>query len=269
MFPYIAVLGRKIGTYGLCMAIGILLAGLLSAHRGRRQGLAVDDLLVIAAFALMFALPCGAILYAFVTFSPEQILHSVLSGDFSVFGGLVFYGGLVGGIFGALIGLRIVGVQFRVVENAVVPYIPVGHAVGRVGCVMAGCCNGMPYDGPFAIYYPRSAAGLSTGQGYFPVQLVEAISNVIICIALLIFARKQRKSCSVLFAYLGLYAVSRFFLEFFRGDSIRGIYYGLSVSQWIALGMLLMCIVFFAFRGMKKLFGVRYSNDQNIFGKKS
>lgn len=244
MYPYIDLFGRKIGTYGLCLVIGIFLAGWLSLRRGRKCGLRLDDLLIIAAFALLFALPCGGILYAFVTYTPIEIWRSVLSGDFSVFGGLVYYGGLTGGIIGANVGIRVAKVRFSVAERSVVPYIPLGHAIGRIGCLLAGCCNGMPYDGPFAVYYPNGLPGSAPGQGYFPVQPLEAIVNLCICAALTAISRKERRSGVILSSYLGFYAVLRFSLEFLRGDSIRGMYGLFSTSQWIAVGMLVCSLVY-------------------------
>ena len=235
MYPYIDLSGRKIGTYGLCMVVGIFLAGWLSLCRGKKRGLKLEDLLIIAAFALLFALPCGGVLYAFVTYSPAQVWQSVISGDFTVFGGLVFYGGLIGGIIGAMIGIIVAKSKFAVIESSVVPYIPVGHAVGRIGCLLAGCCRGMAYDGPLAIYYQSAVTGMPNDQGYFPVQFLEAVINIGICVILICIDKKERKPGVVLSSYIGLYAAARFLLEYFRGDSIRGIYEGLSTSQWIAI----------------------------------
>ena len=244
MYPYIRVFGRVIGTYGLCMTIGIALACILAFQKGRKQGTKLEDILIIGAFALLGGLPSGAILYAFVTFSPAQIWNSVLTGDFSVFGGLVFYGALIGGILGGLIGMSVVKCSFDLVEDSIVPFIPLGHGIGRIGCVMAGCCNGMPYDGPFAIYYPNSVAGLPSDQGYFPVQLVEAVANLCICGVLLWITRKGRKPGVLLSIYLCLYALTRFLLEFLRGDSIRGKYGLFSTSQWIAVLMVVCSITY-------------------------
>ncbi len=245
MYPYIDLFGKKIGTYGLCMVVGIFLAGWLSLRRGKERGLKTEDLLIVAAFALLFALPCGGILYAFVTYSPSQVWHSVISGDFTVFGGLVFYGGLIGGIIGAMIGIIVAKTKFTVVESSVVPYIPVGHAIGRIGCLLAGCCRGIAYDGPLAIYYQSAVTGVPIDQGYFPVQLLEALINIEICLTLIWIDRKERKPGAVLSSYIGLYAVARFILEYFRGDSIRGIYDGLSTSQWIAIATVVCSLTYF------------------------
>jgi len=244
MYPYIHIFGRNFGTYGLCMALGFILAAVLSMRRGKKVGLLMEDVLIVAAFVLGFAVVCGNAVFIFVTYSFDQIMEFVSKGDFSFIGtGIVFYGGLIGGVLGALIGIRVAGCKFSVVEYAVVPFIPLGHAIGRIGCVMAGCCHGFEYSGPLAIYYPASVLGLSPEQGYFPVQPLETVVNIAICAFLLIFGRKQRPKGMVLFAYLGVYAVARFFLEMLRGDANRGVWYFLSTSQIISIVLLTISVV--------------------------
>lgn len=241
MYPYISVFGRNIGTYGLCMVLGFALAFVLALRKGRPSGLLIEDLLIIGAIALGFSLFGGSLLYVVVTYSCEQIIAFIAAGDFRFLSsGIVFYGGLLGGIAGALIGIRVAKCKLETVIRSVVPYIPLGHAIGRVGCVMAGCCHGFPYDGPFALYYPHSVSGLSPEQGYFPVQLLEALINVVICIVLVSVEKKLKRAKDLIFAYLGMYAVSRFCLEMLRGDAIRGVWYALSTSQIISI--VLVCI---------------------------
>lgn len=244
MCPYISILGRDIGTYGLCMLLGIALAAMLAMRRGTPKGLPWEDILIVGAFALGFGLLGGCVLFILVTYTPQQIFAFIHAGDFRFLSsGIVFYGGLIGGIMGALIGIRVAGSTVRLVECSVVPFIPLGHAIGRVGCVMAGCCHGFEYDGPLALYYPHSVLGLSPDQGYFPVQPLESLINIGICIFLLWYEKKMRKTTDLLFAYLGLYAISRFGLEMLRGDMLRGIWNGLSTSQIISLSLLCISIV--------------------------
>jgi phosphatidylglycerol:prolipoprotein diacylglycerol transferase len=108
---------------------------------------------------------------------------------------------------------------------------------------MAGCCHGFPYEGPFALYYPHSVLGLSPQQGYFPVQLLEGLINVIICLTLCVYEKKAKRGIDLLFAYLGMYAISRFFLEMLRGDAIRGVWNSISTSQIISLILLVISLV--------------------------
>lgn len=244
MYPYISVFGRSFGTYGLCMVFGFLLAFILSYRKGRDRGLPIEDLLIIGALALGLGMAGSSALYVLVTYTPAQIWAFLSAGDFRFLsGGIVFYGGLLGGILGALLGIRIARADFSTVVRAVVPHIPLAHAVGRVGCVMAGCCHGFAYDGPLALYYPRSVLGLSPTQGYFPVQLLEALLNVLIFLLLRWQEKHAKRAIDLLFSYLGIYAVSRFFLEMLRGDRLRGVWHMLSTSQIISIALLIVSVV--------------------------
>ena len=244
MYPYVHILGREIGTYGLCLTVGFVLAFILAFWKGKSFGLILEDLLIVGAFALGFALIGGSLLYVFVTYSLSQIMEFLLVGDYSFLsGGIVFYGGLIGGVLGALLGVRVAGCKLGLIERSVVPVVPLGHAIGRIGCVMAGCCHGFAFNGPFALYYPHSVSGLSPEQGYFPVQIVEAVVNMGICWFLLWYEKKSKRDSDILFIYLGMYATSRFFLEMLRGDAIRGVWSGLSTSQIISIALLAVSAV--------------------------
>ena len=247
MYPYIYVLGRNISTYGLCMLAGVVLVMVLSLCRGRRRGLIVEDLLIVGAFALGFALLGGSMLYVFVNYSCAEISVFILAGDWHFLcSGIVFYGGLIGGICDAICGINVAKCGFGLIEYAVVPFVPLGHAVGRMGCVMAGCCYGFQYNGPFALYYKNAITGLSPECGYFPVQILEAALNITICVFLLWYEKKAKRVTDLLFMYLGIYAIARFFLEMLRGDMNRGVWHTISTSQIISLLILaisIMCMV--------------------------
>lgn len=241
MFPYLNLLGRTAGTYGICMALGFLLAGALSVKSYKKQGHPPEDVYIVAAVAVAVALLFGNGLYIIVTYPAEYILTCIQKWDFSfIGGGIVFYGGLIGGIAGGFLGARIARAKAGHLLCAIVPYIPLGHAVGRIGCLLAGCCYGMEYTGPLAVYYPNSILNVSPDQGYFPVQPLEAGVNVLICLLLLQIRKHIRDKGLLLPIYLMLYSVCRFSLEFLRGDRHRGIYFGLSLSQWISVGILLV-----------------------------
>lgn len=234
MCPYLVIFGREIPSYGLLLSLGLVVAGAAAIGRCRRRKLEVCDLLIIAASALGLGMACAKVLYWAVSYSWEafwQLLtrdpNALLGG-----GGLVFYGGLLGGIAGALVGARLAGVRLAVYEPVVIPCIPLGHAFGRIGCILAGCCYGIAYDGPFAVNYPFLA------ESRFPVQGLEAVCNAAIAGLLAVYARKERPDHHIGILYIMLYALARFFLEFLRGDTLRGGWGILSTSQWISLGLL-------------------------------
>ena len=135
-------------------------------------------------------------------------------------GGLVFYGGIFGGIAGAWLAARYFRADFGAFCPVLVPAVPLMHALGRVGCFFTGCCYGVELDPPWGIPVPAGAVG--PGGVRFPVQLWEAGAEGVIFLLLLRYSRRAAPPGKSLAAYLLLYAPVRFVLEFFRGDPARG-----------------------------------------------
>lgn len=245
MYPYIHIFNISIPSYGICLALALVVTTLGSILRAKKEGIRSEDILIVASLTLGSAI-CGAkSLYIIVSFSMKEVVEYILSGDFSfIFGnGLVFLGGLLGGLLGATIGARLAGTRLFVMEKAIVPLLPLGYAIGRVGCLLAGCCYGIEYDGFGAIHYKQSILGLPVNISYFPIQLVEAGISVCLMIWLLSMSKKKFPKYGLLIEYLMLYSIIRFILEYFRGDDYRGIYISLSTSQWICMGFFIICIL--------------------------
>ena len=233
MCPIIRIFGYPIGTYGLCMILGFACIGVGTVMRGKRLGIRWEDVMICGALAIGVGLCCGNLLYLLVTYPPEALFDRLRRGEFEMFQeGFVFYGGMIGGFLGAVLGSRIAGCSGKKMLEAALPVIPFAHGIGRIGCLMAGCCHGMPYSGPLAV------TDALTGATYFPVPLLEAAANCAIGLCLIYLARRKKGVWELLWVYLSLYSVVRFLLEFLRGDAIRGIAMGLSTSQWISLGIL-------------------------------
>lgn len=243
MLPFLNIFGKQMPMYGLLMVVALSLVFLLTYKDARKENISIDDMFLVLGFILLIGFPAGSLLYTLVTYSFSEIIAFIAAGNFAPFSGLVFYGALLGGVLGGFIGTKVAKISFERFVRCAAPYIPIGHAIGRIGCVMAGCCHGMEYEGLFAIHYPHSVAGLDPAQGYFPVQLLEALINVAVCF-LLLKIRKKTTTINLLVTYLSLYAIERFGLEFLRGDGVRGIHFGLSTSQWISLGILLVCVLY-------------------------
>ncbi len=241
MYPYIEILNLNIPTYGLCVCFAIVLCSILVFDRARKENIDFNDLTILIAISIGSGMLGGVILYIFVTYDMQTLYKQIATLNLSFLKnpGIVFYGGLIGGILGCVVTTRILKINVEQVERCIVPFIPLGHAIGRVGCLMAGCCYGFPYCGIFAVSTTFDI-GNST---YFPIQAIEALLNILIMTALLIYTKKERRKYSVLSFYLIMYSILRFILEFYRGDAIRGKYLLFSTSQWISLILLLFSVI--------------------------
>jgi len=149
-------------------------------------------------------------------------------------GGMVFYGGLIGGLLAVLWYCRKYQVPFKTVAGLMTPMIPLFHTFGRVGCFLGGCCWGV--EAHWGVTYHYSPAAPNEVP-LMPIQLFEAAGNLVLFVVLAYLSRRLVRKWLVLPLYLVCYAAMRFVLEFFRGDTARGVWL-LSTSQWIALGML-------------------------------
>ena len=243
MLPYIHIWKLDIPGYGLCMALGIITATLLSYARIKRRGGDLDSLLIVGSVTMLCALTSAVFAYILFSYGLKRFLLEIISGNYSALEntGMVFYGGLIGGILGAHIAIRLNKYDFHTFCDAIVPTIPLAHAFGRIGCTLAGCCYGKQYDGPFAVH----SAFVGENVSLFPIQAVEALINCLLFFVLMFYVKKHREQKhNTLAVYLLLYSIERFVLEFFRGDTIRGTFGIFSSSQWISIAIVAVLLIY-------------------------
>jgi phosphatidylglycerol:prolipoprotein diacylglycerol transferase len=224
-------------TYGVMLAAAYLLGLQLAIVRARRAGLDSGRVLDLGVYLVIAALLGAKFLLLFVNFgyfrsNPGEIFVLLRSGG-------VFYGGLIGATLVAFWYIRRHGLPLWTTCDMFAPGIALGHVVGRLGCLLAGCCYGKPTSVPWAITFtdPFAAANVGTPLNIplHPTQIYEAGAELLILVFLLMTERRGRRFPGRTFwGYMFLYAVSRFAIEFYRGDE-RGIIWGLSTSQSISL----------------------------------
>ena len=160
--------------------------------------------------------------------------------------GIVFYGGLFGLLlpYHLCLKIKLVFIKERYAIDILAVSIPLFHAISRMGCFFAGCCYGVESDLPIAINYIIKNNGVIESSNRIPVQLIEAIFNMAIFIYLFSLVLKPDwKNKKLLTRYIALYSCGRFCLEFIRGDSVRGVIYGLSFSQLISIILWMVIII--------------------------
>ena len=224
---------RVIHSYGALLVLGVAAGIALTVLRARRFGLDRFDALAIGLFALAGGLAGATLLYIVVHW--RQMLHEPA---LLLHPGLVFYGGLAGGTFGAAVYCRLYRLSLLRAGDCAVPGLALGHALGRVGCFLAGCCYGKPVAPAFPL------AVTMAGTTRHPVQLYEAAGLLVLMTASLIYT--PRRPGQLLALYLAGYALLRLFTESLRGDDeARGfvIAHLLSTSQAVALVMVVVAVV--------------------------
>lgn len=244
MHPFIEIFGFKLPVYGLLMAAAMLASIGISVLRAKKRGLSVDRLLSIALAAIVAGIIGAKALFFIVTYSWQEFWDGVRANGISFItdGGLVFYGGLIGGALGAFLGAKFVKTKLYYYSDSVVPALPLAHAIGRLGCFFAGCCYGRVTTSWIGMEFPTSATGLAPGVKVIPTQLIECGVNLLVFAFLMWYARKERRGFMTLFVYLIIYSVERFLIEYLRGDEIRGIFGAFSTSQWISIGLAVLAV---------------------------
>lgn len=244
MYPVLDLKFTVIPTYGLLSVIGFFFALILYIHIANWYHIPKCDVLYASIYG-MTGLIIGAKFVFFLTTVPEAIAHFDLflkhPWEFIMFmfGGWVFYGGLIGGALGIVIYCKQFHMEVMAFGDSIAPVIPFFHVFGRIGCHLAGCCYGMEFHGPLAVTFPLSKfTAEMAGIPRFPTQLVEVFFNFILFIILYTYVKRKPKHGRPLGVYLVAYTMMRFTLEFFRGDIERGGFLGLSTSQWISLVLL-------------------------------
>ena len=245
MHPILFEIGNfPVYTYGVLLAAAYLLGLQFALVRGRRRGLDPNRVMDLGIWVIVSALVGAKLLLLIVDFetfrsNPQELWTLLRSGG-------VFYGGLIAAVAVALFYLWRHRMPMWTVTDAFAPGIALGHVVGRLGCLFAGCCFGRETDVPWAITFTNehaAANGTPLNRPLHPTQLYEAGAELLILGFLLLFERRGRAFPGRTFwTYMLLYGVSRFVIEFYRGDS-RGMIGTLSTSQFVSLVIVPLSLV--------------------------
>ncbi len=250
MRSYIDLLDKQIPLYGLLFYLGIALSAVAAAFIAKKRKIALFDITSSAVYVMIGALIGSKLLFVLVSF--QDIIRYDLSFVAIIKGGFVFYGGLLGGVLGLIIYAREYRESFFVYADIYAAVLPLGHALGRVGCFFAGCCYGVEYDSAFSVIYHESAGLTPLGVPLLPVQLIESGCLLLLFTVMLVLYKKYYAKtgfCSAAYAFS--YGILRFVLEFFRGDKERGMFL-LSTSQWISLLIVCFAVLTILIRGRKR-----------------
>ncbi|HWF84422.1 MAG TPA: prolipoprotein diacylglyceryl transferase [Vicinamibacterales bacterium] len=250
MYPRLLELGPiTVYTYGILLAAAYLLGLKLAMVRAKARGLDDARVLDLGIYIIISALIGAKLLLLFTDYhtflsDPRELLTLARSGG-------VFYGGLILAVVVALWYIRKVKLPLWTTCDVFAPGIALGHVIGRFGCLFAGCCYGKPTTKPWGITFtdPFAAANVGTPLGVplHPTQLYEAGAELVILMVLLWTERKGKPFAGRTFwLYMLLYAISRFIIEFFRGDE-RGNVGFLSTSQFISVLLAPLAIVMLAY----------------------
>lgn len=233
--------------YGLMIGLGFLIAVLLGCYRCNKRGLSSDHFTSIAICVLLFGFLGGKILFIIVEYKdffsdPLRALSS---------SGFVVYGGIITGILSIIIYCKIKKLSVASYLDMFAPSVAINQSMGRVGCFMAGCCYGRETDSALSVVFPEGCLA-PAGVKLIPTQLYSAAGMLLICIGLILYARKAKYKGEITGYYLLFYGIGRFIIEFFRND-YRGSVGILSTSQFISIFTVVIAAAILVFSYTKKI----------------
>ena len=237
--------------YAIMACLGVFAMLFVGSRICKRLKVDSNNLLVMGLWAAVGVVVGGHLVYGLTNFNQIIYLFQHLDQVTSfgvfwntlvyIFGGQVFYGGLIGGLIAAWLYLKKTKKDVDLYMYIAAPLIPLFHAFGRIGCFLGGCCYGIEVE--HGITFHHSPIELANGVSRLPIQLIESGANFILFGVLYYLQRKGKCRQNLMFIYLLSYSVIRFVDEFFRGDLYRGFLGPFSTSQVISLGLFVFSLV--------------------------
>lgn len=236
--PYIQFEKIQIGqvtiyVWGLFLVLGIIFILLYTLNKTKKSGIDSDLILSVFPWLLVGMIMGSRLVYIL------DYLDYYLSNPIEIFkiwqGGLSSFGGLAGILLSGIIFAKIKKVSLKLflkTADIIVLSVPLGIAIGRIGCSLINDHQGIQTSLPWAIVWPDGALRHPTAEYLI-------LGNLIIF--LILYFSKPKKTGQLFFRFLVLYSIMRFFLDFTRfGDTL---YFSLSTAQWLSLAVILGIIV--------------------------
>jgi phosphatidylglycerol:prolipoprotein diacylglycerol transferase len=249
VFPRLFQFGNfGIPTYGVLVALGVLVGLWISVRNSEKQGIKADSAWDFGIAVVLAGIIGSKVLYIILDWRSGHVygqnLREIFTLDTLQAGG-VFSGGLLAAFLVAWWFLRKYRMPALATCDAFAPGLAIGHCIGRLGCFAAGCCYGKPTDHWWGVKFTNPLAqqlvGTPLNEALEPTQLFESAAELGIFLLLMWMFKRKKFDGQIFGAYLFLYGIARFFIEFLRGDPGRGAVLGgvLSGTQLIAIGLVL------------------------------
>lgn len=239
---------KNITPYSFFITQGFIFAMLFIFIYTRNNKVERDNIIYTYVFTSMIGLVGSKVLYIltiindvvsdYKTYGIKIIINKYINGGF------VFYGGLIFGYLAAIFFIKSYKANKQICVPALIIAFLINFGFGRLGCLSVGCCHGVETTSSLSIVYHDSMFA-PNGVHLVPVQLYETIFDFILAFVIYRMSKTIHNPISFVMVHLFSYCTFRFIIEFFRGDVIRGIWWGFSTSQWVSIFIVItVCIVY-------------------------
>ncbi len=245
MHPVLFSIGNvKVFSYGAMVALGVLVATFLVYRHALKRQLDAEQIVDLIFWIVVWGLIGGRILYVLI--NPEIYLTAPWEIIKINKGGLVFHGSLIAAIIAAFVFIKKSKQPLLETLDIIFVYVPLAHAIGRMGCFLNGCCSGKPTQAFLGVIFPGHSVRVH------PTQLYSSFLLLIIFLVLYFYEKRKRFAGEMLCLYLIIYGAMRFSIEFLRDNPV--VWGGLTMFQCISIA--------FVFIGMI-LYGVLKNNKKS------
>jgi len=257
MHPILLHFGAvTIYTYGVLVASGVVLGLWYARRQAPRAGLDPEKIWNMGIYSILVALLLAKIWlvlgeWDYYAAHPREILSVATFQS-----GGTFYGGVLGAILTIVLYSYFQKMPLLAVLDTSAAALPLGHAIGRLGCFAAGCCYGKPTSVPWGVTFTNpiaaQVAGTPLDVHLHPTQLYESAAEFTNFLILVWLGKRQTFRGQMLGTYFLLYGAERGTIEFFRGDPGRTMLLHGSVSLMQVVSVfLILAGAFLWFRGLR------------------
>jgi phosphatidylglycerol---prolipoprotein diacylglyceryl transferase len=257
MHPVLFQIGPlTIYTYGVLVAVGVLGSLWYARRQAPHAGLDAERVWNLGIYMVVAALVLAKVWLVLTSWQYFKANPRDIVSIATFQSGGTFYGGILGAILTIVLYTHFQKMPLLPVLDTFAGAVPLGHAIGRLGCLAAGCCYGKPTTLPWGIKFTNETAnqlaGTPLGIPLHPTQIYEAGAELLNFVFLIWLGRRQKFAGQILGAYFILYGIERGVIEFFRGDPGRTmlLHDSFSLMQLVSV-CLVLTGAFLWWRGLK------------------
>ena len=228
-------------TYGFLVSLGVLIGLWISVRNSERLGIDGEKAWNLGILVVLCGIVGAKVLYVINEGMSAREIFSIET----LQAGGVFSGGLIAALLAAAWYVRRHHLPALRTCDAFAPGLALGHAIGRIGCFAAGCCYGKPTHHFWGVVFTNPLAHQITqtplNVRLEPTQLFESAVELANFFFLMWLLKRRKFDGQVFGAFMFIYGVARFFLEYLRDDPGRGSVFGgaMTGTQLIAIGLVL------------------------------
>ncbi|MGA1875502.1 MAG: prolipoprotein diacylglyceryl transferase [bacterium] len=241
MHPILFKIGPfTVYTYGFFIAVAFITGIFWASREAERLGEEPEKIMDLGFYLIISAIIGARLLFVFLNVK-EYLAHPL--NIFKIWeGGLVFHGGLIFGLLAGFLYVKGHHLSIWKFTDIIAPALALGQSIGRIGCLMAGCCYGKETTCPWGIVFTDPNSLAVQNVHLHPTQIYSSVCVFSLFIFLLWLRKRKSFEGQIFWTYVALYSVARFIIDFFRGDELPAFFHIFSFTQVLSLALFISAL---------------------------